>query len=422
MLGLLISCTLYPEVVDSGAPAPAPTDCSESVLVPTGLLDGQDDLPADAHAEIYGASPAPQWVRYQWPSSDPSTSAAFLWSTDTDTLASAVVIGPADTFPQGATRHEGYSFLFGSGEIGAGDSRVHEVRLCQRLEPGTVYRYQVGGEGGWSETFTITTPGPPGSFDTFTVGIVGDSRGGYETWGQLLAAMDAYEPDFLMFSGDMVDLGGSQDEWEAWLEASGDVLARRPLIAAHGNHEFLAQNYFAQFAFPGNEEWFSVQYGDLLLVTLNDTVRESTQLSDTQALFLDETLTAADPEGWKMVMHHQSAYATCSTHGSDADTRAFWTPLYEEHGVDAVIAGHNHAYERSVPIRDGQEVGDGEGPVYFVTGGAGAPLYDSSDPQWFGAVFEPVNHYIIARFSPDSIAFEARDLSGNVIDTYTIPR
>ncbi|MBU1882292.1 hypothetical protein KKA08_09655, partial [bacterium] len=45
------------------------------------------------------------------------------------------------------------------------------------------------------------------------------------------------------------------------------------------------------------------------------------------------------------------------------------TPLFAEYGVDLVINGHNHSYERL----------EKEGITYIVTGGGGAPLYDKTD-------------------------------------------
>lgn len=415
MLLLLLSCQTAPE---DSAVVWSSEACSENVDIPTGFLEDLD-VAADPHSVVLGAAPEPRWIRYQWPSVETGTSAAFLWGTDLDTLASVVEIGPVEGFPDGAVRYEGASFLYGSGEVGAGLYRLHEVRLCGRLTPGTTYSYRVGGEGAWSETFTITAPAD--ELDTFRIGIAGDSRGAYETWGQVVEAFDTAEVDFILFSGDMVEFGTSQEEWEAWLEAAGDVLARRPIVPAHGNHEFLSQNYFAQFALPGNEEWYSIDYGGMRIVVLNDTVRDAAELTQEQAVFLDAALTEAGDD-WKIAVHHQSAYATCTTHNSDLDVRAAWVPAFDKHDVHAVFAGHNHLYERSVPIRDGAAVGEGEGTVYVVTGGAGAPLYGSTEEQWFGAVAVPTNHYLIADVTPQEMTVNAYDLAGNVIDTFVVPR
>ena len=184
-------------------------------------------------------------------------------------------------WPDGAERVEGYTFGYGGSELGEGPYRIHEVRLCDR-RTGNGLHHRVGGEGGWSEPFTFTTPGAPGSFDTYRVAMAGDSRGAYDTRAQVVTAMDAHEPDLYIFSGDMVELGAVQSEWDSWFSASGDVFARKPLVPAHGNHEFLAVNYFAQFGAPGNEEWFAVEYGDMLLFSLNDTVRDGEHIDAIQ--------------------------------------------------------------------------------------------------------------------------------------------
>ena len=64
----------------------------------------------------------------------------------------------------------------------------------------------------------------------------------------------------------------------------------------------------------------------------------------------------------------------------------------------------------------------GDGTVYLVAGGAGAPLYTESEDNWFGHIANPVEHFIIADFGPHGIDFVVRDLSENVIDEFTVPR
>lgn len=418
---LLAACDFYPESGAGEAQLTGET-CDAEVMVPVGPLTGSESVPAEAHSDVLGSSPTPFAVRYNWPSRDPSRNAAFLWRTDLETLASQVQIGPADGFPDSATTVDGYTFLYGGLEADTGDFRMHEVRMCGTLEPGTTYSYRVGGEGAWSDTFTFTTPGAPGTFDTYRVAIAGDSRGAYDTWGQLLRKMDAAEPDFFMFSGDMVEIGPNQTEWDAWFAAGGDILAERAFVPAHGNHEMLAVHYFAQFALPGtHEQYFALDYGDLLVMSLNDTVADGGIRDVEERSFIEAELRDTEAT-WKVAMHHQPAYSTCTNHHSDLDVRAAWTDVFESFGVDLVLAGHNHIYERSLPIRDGAEQAPGQGTVYLVSGGAGAPLYTNSEEQWFGDVANPIEHYVIADFSPSGIDVVAYDLSDNIIDQFTIPR
>ncbi len=418
----LSACDFFPESTDtSGTDTGAlPSDCSPEVFVPWGTLgaDGAP-VPASAHSETLGAEPSPYAVRLGWPSRDASRSASMLWRTDVDTLASVVELTPVDG---GETvRVEGYSFLFGSGTIGEGLYRIHEVRLCGLLQPGTSYSYRVGGEGAWSDSTTFTTAPEPGSGQPLRVAIAGDSRGDYSTWATVVSSMESHSPDLYIFSGDMVELGANQAEWESWFEATGDLLARKPFLAAHGNHEFLAQHYFAQFGFPGNEEWYAVEWGDLLVLGLNDTVRSEEEIDSTQRQFI-ETELAATALPWRFATHHQPAWSACTAHDSNLDVREAWSPAFEAGRAQVVFAGHNHIYERSVPIRDGSEVPDGQGTVYVVSGGAGAPLYTSTEDSWWNVKANSIEHYIIGDIGADSASFVVRDLSGNIIDEFTVSR
>lgn len=410
------SCDFYPEATEAIA-LPTATDCSADILIPNPS-GGAPLVATDVSSEVYGAAPAPSAVHLGLPSSDPSTSVAFTWRTDVDTLASAVEWGVADALDQ---RSEGASFLYGGAIQGTGTWRLHEVHLCGALQPDTTYSYRVGGPGGWSPTHSFTTAPAPGTPSTLTVAISGDARGSYDTWATVVAQMEAYDPDFYLFTGDIVDLGPNQTEWDAWFAAAGDVFARKLFLPTHGNHEFLAQHYFAQFALPGNEEWFAARFGDVTVVSLNDTVRDASVWEAEEITLMDEAFGAA-PGDWKLVEHHQPVYSTCTTHGSHETLRGLWTPVFDRHRVDLVLNGHNHTYERSLVIAGGQEVAAADGTTYVVTGGAGADLYPTSQAEWFGLVSNPVEHFVIAEISPTEIAVTARDLSGTVIDAFTVPR
>ena len=124
---------------------------------------------------------------------------------------------------------------------------------------------------------------------------------------------------------------------------------------------------------------------------------------------------------WSMVIHHQSMYSTCTRHGSYESLRDSWEPVFDSEKVDFVAAGHNHVYERSVPIAAGTEVAMGEGTVHLVTGGGGASLYDEFEPEWFNAVAQAIEHYVIVDLTASEAAFTAYDLEGGVIDSFVVP-
>jgi len=86
---------------------------------------------------------------------------------------------------------------------------------------------------------------------------------------------------------------------------------------------------------------------------------------------------------WKVAVFHQPAYS-CGTHGSSPEVQREWVRLFQRSGVDLVLNGHDHDYQRFAPIG---------GVTYVVTGG-GAELYEVGDCP-AGTPHSP-------RFSPES--------------------
>jgi hypothetical protein len=236
-------------------------------------------------------------------------------------------------------------------------------------------------------------------------------------WGQILDAAEAFAPDFYLFSGDAVDLGSDLTEWDAWLAEGVGHTDRRPVMIAHGNHEFLAQPFFALFALPDNEQWFSFDYGNAHFAFLNDTLADMSA----QATWLDQDLKATT-KPWKFAHHHQPAYSSCTTHGSSTVVRDAWSSIEEQNGVVVDFSGHNHNYERSVPLLNGQETDLAHGTTYVVSAGAGADLYGNNLAQTFTATATVDNNWVLVEINGASMVLTAYDLSGNVIDQLTATR
>jgi hypothetical protein len=393
--------------VDTGFP----DDCDPAVQVPGPFGVPDETRPPDPHQDVLGSEPTPFGLHLSMPGSDPSTSVAFVWRTDVDTLATTVEYGEVGG---GVSTLTGASFTYGG--VAAADFRVHEVKVCRGLTPGTTWRYRVGGPGAYSPWYEFSTP--RADADHLRVAFAGDSRGSYLQWSLLLEGLAQAEPDLLLFAGDLVNVGTNQLEWDFWFRAGEAVLPRKVLLPAHGNHEFLATNWFAQWSLPGNEQWYQVRQGPLHLVVLNDTAA-SAEL-DEQAAYVAAVLGLSDAT-WKVVMHHQSAYATCTRHGSNLTLRDKWVPAFEAAGVDLVIGGHNHVYERSVPLLADVETDAGSGITYLVTGGAGAPLYPTFAPEAFNAVAVAREHGTVADFGPTEARFLVRDQTGEVLDEFVLP-
>ncbi|GAA4777210.1 metallophosphoesterase [Actinomycetospora chlora] len=192
-----------------------------------------------------------------------------------------------------------------------------------------------------------------------------------------------------------------------WMFATGnhDMEAlyddnRSPGGAAHGYG-----GHAARLDLPGNgpsacPSVYTFRHGNVGVISL-DANDLSTEIptnagysGGAQAAWLRQTLTAlrADPSvDWVVAFFHHCAFATSKAHASDAGVRAAVAPLFDEFGVDLVLQGHNHQYERTNPIRRGRSVvqaPDGatvrpetDGTTYVCVGSGGRPRYSWQDGE-----------------------------------------
>jgi 3',5'-cyclic AMP phosphodiesterase CpdA len=134
------------------------------------------------------------------------------------------------------------------------------------------------------------------------------------------------------------------------------VLAHAKLFAVLGNHDVLRGHAGAQAEALGMEgRWWARHLDDLLLVGLDSNLADDPD----QRAWLAGTLAAA-AERWRVVLVHHPPFSA-GYQGSDLATRRAFTPLFERHGVQLVVSGHDHDYQRSHPVG---------GVTYLVTGGA----------------------------------------------------
>jgi hypothetical protein len=262
----------------------------------------------------------------------------------------------------------------------------------------------------------------PGDGRPVRILVAGDSRGNAATWGQVMQAGAAEAPDLAIFTGDANDLGSIQDDWEAWFAAAKDVLTHLPLMTVHGNHEINARHYYSQFPLPGNQQWYSFDFGPTHVTVLNDTppASDPNSITTEQAPFLDADL-GKTAQKWLLVSHHRPEYTSSTGHPPATDLQQAWEAILDQHHVDFVLDGHAHAYERSYPLVAGQVVADKMGPVYIVEGGGGADPYDVA-PQPFTAKAQKTYGYVILDVTAQTLTMTAKALDGSVVDTYSITK
>lgn len=362
-------------------------------------------------------SDTPKAIRLNYPTEDASRTLAFMWTSGKDNRSTLVQLG---TSPDNLDRtYWGYSFTY-SGLV---NRRQHEVHVCD-LEPGRTYHYRVGGEGGWSEIHTFSTAPAPGTEGAEVVfGVVGDTRSStYEAWGQAIRQIRDAGADFVLFSGDAVEVGPVQAQWDLWFEQASPALADLPYVPCNGNHDQVVLQYFAQFALPRDERNYAVRYGDMAIVSMTDTpIDEIIEIGGSYRAFMDDAYTRLSDARWKVLLNHRPFYSASTRHGSAEDLQAEWLPVVDEHRVDIVFNGHDHNYERSRPVRGGEVVAPGAGTLFVVAAGVGAPLYDNG-ADWWTEKSEKVENYLLVRATRDTMQVTAYRLDGTVLDEFSLQK
>jgi len=284
----------------------------------------------------------------------------------------------------------------------------HVVELTG-LEPNTVYHYRCGAEGKWSSDYYFRTAPKYSSNTVVKIAVFGDSRGGWNALAECFQAAKKEGAQLIVFTGDLTN-EATQPEYDGFFSASRGVLEYIPFMPVHGNHERELITYFGEFALPGNEKYFSFDFGPIHFTYLY-SYTEADVAQQCPWLLKDLSITSLP---WKIVVAHKTIYSS-GTHGITPYLMQYWVPIFDKTGVDFYINGHDHIYERSWPIKEGKI--DPNGTVYITTGGAGAPLYPVKHGNWWTAVAESAHHYIILLARSDEIEMTVKRIDGSVLDS-----
>src|SRR6266508_2277325 len=135
---------------------------------------------------------------------------------------------------------------------------------------------------------------------------------------------------------------------------------------------------------------------------------DSTAFDMAQAGWLEGVLKESTAK-WKIAVFHHPIYSSAGEHGSDLGLRGRIEPLLTRYGVNVVLSGHDHVYERVKPQ---------QGVQYFVTGAGGKVRHgDVNMRSPFRAMsYDQDNHYLQMVIEDQQINFQTIARSGAVID------
>jgi len=267
----------------------------------------------------------------------------------------------------------------------------------------------------------------------FSFSVLGDSRNGVNVWKQISNLANAKKTDLSLFNGDIVDDGGSASEWNSWFDNGSTFLANNLVYHALGNHDAMSvptyQNNFELPKVNGSNLYYSFIYGNAIFITLN-----SEKASDAaQATWLINTLKAAQSNSsitWKIISFHRPFYTIGSHAGEMNSYFNSWWKAFDDYGVDLIVNGHDHMYERTKPINRNVSTSSpvasygskaNQGRCQIVCGGAGAPLY-SGTPTWAIQKYKSSYNYCKFTVNGSILCDTTYDNNGAVIDVFCIDK
>ena len=220
----------------------------------------------------------------------------------------------------------------------------------------------------------FTTHPEIGTVTPTRIWVVGDSGTGKQHQLDVHSSMQRYtagEPiDFYLHVGDMAYTHGTDREFQdKFFEPYQETLQHKVCWASMGNHEGKSSNgktgigpYYDAYVCPtegeaggvpsDTEAFYSFDYGNIHVICLNSYDLDRSPDGE-MAKWLVKDL-AKTKAKWILGFWHHPPY-TKGSHDSDTEVeliemREHIMPLLEEGGVDLVLSGHSHIYERSMLI------------------------------------------------------------------------
>ena len=175
-----------------------------------------------------------------------------------------------------------------------------------------------------------------------------------------------------------------------------------------GNHDYEVARGRYQFRLLGMPgPYYTRRLGDAQLFLLDSNV-----VTDRQTAWLEQQL-AESTSTWKIAVFHHPPY-TCGGHSGSSTVERRWVPLFETYGVQLVLSGHDHNYQRFAKRN---------GVTYVVHGGGGAGLYrprgcPPSYPRRVRARYE--HGFLSVSIGPEDLGVATVDLRGRVTDRFSL--
>ncbi len=267
---------------------------------------------------------------------------------------------------------------------------------------------------------TGTTPvnGAP-----FVVAAGGDGASGEANSTKVTSLIASLQPNLFLYLGDVYE-NGSPAEFFNWYGTTTNFGQFRSITdPTVGNHEYLTSGAAGYFNYWNNiPNYYSFNAGGWHFISLNSNLGKlGASGQSAQYQWLQQDL-SANAKSCTIVYYHHPLY-NIGPEGSTTALAGIWS-LLAQYGVSIVLNGHDHDYQRWVPL-DGNGNPSPTGITEFVVGSAGHGLQTivnidgrvaySNDtvPAAFGV--------LLLKLSQSSASFTYQSTNGSILDSGVIP-
>jgi hypothetical protein len=243
--------------------------------------------------------------------------------------------------------------------------------------------------------------------------VIGDMGTGGRPQYQVAEEMEQFRRktafDFVLTLGDNIYGGNGPADLKRKFEDPYKPLldAGVKFYASLGNHDDPNERFYKPFNMD-EKRYYSFKKGNAEFFALDSNYMTPEQIS-----WLDKALHDSGAR-WKICYFHHPLYDDARYHGPDTDLRARLEPILVAGGVQVVLSGHEHIYERLQPHK---------GINYFVLGNSGElrdhNLRRSADTA---KGFDTDRDFMIMEIAGDQLFFQTISRVGETVDSGIIER
>jgi len=243
--------------------------------------------------------------------------------------------------------------------------------------------------------------------------VIGDSgtgdRAQYEVGEQMARYHASFPFDFVLMMGDNIYGSETPADMKRKFEDPYKPLldAGVKFYACLGNHDNPNQRLYKPFNM-GGQRFYSFKKGNVSFFALDSNYMDPAELE-----WLTTQLSQSG-SAWNICYFHHPLYTHARFHGADVDLRTRIEPIFEKAGVNVVLTGHQHVYERIKPQN---------GIYYFVLGNSGELRFHDLRPSPDTIKgFDTDRTFMLVEIAGDTFNFQTISRTGQTVDSGALPR